>query len=73
MNGFELFCRLFRVAGLVQWELSLETKLHLDAVMDLIVVIKDDVVVQFRIGLVSLNPLSLHTVVLPLHISRSFC
>jgi len=41
--------------------------------MDLIVVVKDDVVVQFRIGFVSLDPLSLQIVVLSLHIGRSFC
>ena len=41
--------------------------------MNLIVVVKDDVVVQFRIGFVSLDPFSLQIVMLSLHIGRSFC
>jgi len=61
VNGSELLCRLFGTVVLVYWELSQEVELHLDGVVDLVVVLEDYVVVQIRVSLVPLNPISLQT------------
>jgi len=67
MNGSELMCRLFRTGVLVFWELIQEAELHLDGVVDPVVVLEDYVVVQIRVSLVPLNPISLQSAVLALH------
>ena len=45
-----------------------EGELHLNIVMDLVVIFEYDVVVELRVGLVSLDPINLQFMLLVLHV-----